>query len=49
MDIARDNRRFNWQQKGWPAATGAVVAEGKVEHRGSKKAGGYYARQKGKS
>ena len=21
MDVARDNRRFNWQQKGWPAAT----------------------------
>ena len=21
MDTARDNRRFNWQQKGWPAAT----------------------------
>ncbi len=21
MGIARNNRRFNWQQKGWPAAT----------------------------
>ena len=21
MDTARNNRRFNWQQKGWPAAT----------------------------
>ena len=30
-------------------ALAALVAAGKVEHRGSKKTGGYYARQKGKS
>ena len=47
---------FNWQQKGWSKATvtmsratvkravATLVAAGKIEHRGSKKTGGYYAK-----
>ncbi len=38
MEIARNNRQFNWQQKGWPAATvDRTALRGELAARGFSK------------